>query len=395
MVKMGKMSQLDYKKTPFLVIWETTQACDLVCRHCRACAQPLRHPDELTTEEGEDLLRQTAELGTPIFVLSGGDPLKREDLLHLIRYGADQGLRMATVPAATGLLTEGVVAGLKQAGLSQMALSVDFPVAELHDRFRGVPGAFARSMQAAEWAHTHRLPLQINTTVWKESAPYLGEMAELVKRLGVVFWEVFFLVPTGRGANLGGLTAAECEEVFELLYRVQKESDFLVKVTEAPHYRRYVVQRELAERGAAGRSADGGASGNRRPTGDGKHGLPEQLERTEGPGHTIGLASQAVNAGNGFLFVSHLGDVYPSGFLPVRAGSVREETLGTIYRDSEVFRLLRAPQRFLGRCGYCEFNHICGGSRSRAFALTGNILASEPWCAYRPKSRRATARAVH
>lgn len=379
----GKMPQLDYKETPFLIIWETTQACNLVCRHCRACAQPLRHPQELTTAEGEDLLRQTAELGTPIFVLSGGDPLKREDLFHLIRYGAGLGLRMATVPAATDLLTEDVVARLKDSGLSQMALSIDFPRAALHDGFRGVPGTFAKSLEAAEWAHKYGLPLQVNTTIWAEALPHLEEMAALVKRLGIVFWEVFFLVPTGRGAKIGGLTARQCEEVFELLYRVQKESRFLVKVTEAPHYRRYVAQREMAELEAEAAAAGGG-----------KHGLPEQLKRTEGPGHTIGLASSAVNAGNGFLFVSHTGDVFPSGFLPVKAGNLREEGLKTIYRDSRIFRELRDPDRFLGRCGWCEFNRICGGSRSRAYALTGSYLASEPWCVYRPKKRSAVARAT-
>lgn len=373
------MARIDYRQAPFIVIWETTQACDLVCRHCRACAQPLRHPDELTTREGEDVLRQAAELGTPIFVLSGGDPLKREDLFHLVRYGADLGLRMATVPAATGLLTEDVVVRLKESGLRQMALSIDFPRAELHDGFRGVPGAFDRSLMAAEWAHTHELPLQVNTTIWREALPYLEEMVELVKRLRIVFWEVFFLVPTGRGRNLGGLTAEECEAVFELLYGVQKENEFLVKVTEAPHFRRYVVQRELRAR-----SDDGWA-------GSDPVALPEQLVRTEGPGHTIGLASQAVNAGNGFLFVSHVGDIYPSGFLPVKAGNVRRESLKAVYRDSEIFRLLRDPERLLGRCGRCEFNRICGGSRSRAYALTGNYLASEPWCSYRPARRRTKA----
>lgn len=388
---MGKMSQVDYKEAPFLVIWETTQACDLVCRHCRACAQPLRNPLELTTAEGEELLRQTAEMGTPIFVLSGGDPLKREDLCYLVRFGADLGLRMATVPAATDLLTEDVVARLKESGLSQMALSVDFPVAQLHDGFRGVPGAFAKSMRAAEWAHKHGLPLQINTTVFAESAPHLEQMAELVKRLGVVFWEVFFLVPTGRGVNVGGLTAAQCEEIFGILYRVQKENEFLVKVTEAPHFRRYVVQRESA----AARNDDV-PSEDRSVGADAaeRAALPPQLVRTEGPGHTIGLAARAVNAGNGFLFVSHVGELYPSGFLPVSAGNVRTQRLQTIYRDSELFRLLRSPEKFLGRCGWCEFNHICGGSRSRAYAMTRNYLASDPWCAYRPKRRREAVTSI-
>ncbi len=348
------MPQLDYSKSPFLIIWETTQACDLACRHCRASAQPLADPGELTTAEGEGLLRQAKEMGTPIFILSGGDPLKRKDFFHLLRHGAGLGLRMPTIPAATESLTEEVVARLQEAGCSQMALSLDFPRAELHDAFRGVPGAFARTMRAVEWAHAHGLPLQINTTLCAESDPYLEEMIELVQRLGIVFWEVFFLVPTGRGSQLRGLTAAQCEADFDALYRLQKQAGFLVKITEAPRFRRHVIQREWKAAGHAERLRFAGGA------------LPEQLARTEGPGHTIGLASQGVNAGNGFLFVSHLGEVYPSGFLPIRAGNVRERTLASIYRDSDLFRSLRRPEGLKGMCGACEFRTVCGGSRSRA-----------------------------
>jgi AdoMet-dependent heme synthase len=377
-----QMPRLDYDKTPFLIIWETTQACDLACIHCRASAQPEHNPSELTTEEGEDLLRQAAAMGTPIFILSGGDPLKRRDLHRLIHYGADRGLRMATIPAATDRLTEEVVARLKASGLSQMALSLDFPTAQLHDSFRGVPGAYAKTMQAVEWAHKHHLPLQINTTLCGESAPYLSAMAELVKKLDIVFWEVFFLVPMGRGATLRGLTAPQCEDLFEILYRVQKEERFLVKITEAPHFRRYVVQREWGSGGRPSRPATSGA-------GHPGHLLPEQLVRTEGPGHTIGLASQGVNAGQGFLFISHTGDVFPSGFLPVRGGNVRSRGLAEIYRETELFRSLRRPEGFGGVCGRCEFNAFCGGSRSRAYALTGDYLASDPWCIYKPAARPA------
>jgi radical SAM protein len=379
---MKGMPRIDYSQTPFLTIWETTQACDLACRHCRASAQPLRDPGELTTQEGENLLHQAAELGTPIFILSGGDPLKRPDLFHLIRHGANLGLRMATVPAATDLLTEDAVSGLKQAGLSQMALSLDFPRAELHDTFRGSPGAFNRTMRAVEWGHKHGLPLQINSTLWGESALYLEEMVALVQRLGIVFWEVFFLVPVGRGLNLGGLTAARCEEIFEVLYRLQKSARFLVKITEAPHFRRYVAQREWEESGAAPMP--------RQPVRE----LPAQLMRTEGPGRSIGLASQGVNAGNGFLFVSHTGQVFPSGFLPISAGSIRDKPLAWLYRESPLFRQLRRPHEFKGVCGICEFNQICGGSRSRAYALCGDHLASDPWCAYRPKGCNASTPAA-
>jgi AdoMet-dependent heme synthase len=370
-----KIPHVDYDRTPFLIIWETTQACDLACHHCRASAQPLRDQRELSTEEGESVLRQAREMGTPIFILSGGDPLKRPDLYRLIRYGADLGLRMATIPAATDLLTEDIVRRLKESGAGQMALSLDFPRADLHDGFRGVPGAYARTMQAIEWAHRHGMPLQINTTLCGESAPYLPEMVDLVKRLGVVFWEVFFLVPMGRGTGLTGLTPSLCEELFGILYRAQKDAKFLVKITEAPHYRRFVAQRE----------AEGG-DGRRR----GDSALPASLMRTEGPGHTIGLAPQGVNSGNGFMFISHTGDIFPSGFLPITAGNVRNDRLAAIYRESPLFLDLRRPAGYEGICGICEYNAICGGSRSRAYAMTGNYLASDPWCAYRPAKKSVT-----
>jgi len=369
---MHPFAAVDFNQAPFLVIWETTQACDLNCTHCRASAQPHRDPRELTTAEGERLLADVAALGTPVFILSGGDPVKRPDLLQLIRHGKSLGLRIGTIPAATHSLSEDQVRALKAAGLDQMALSLDFPRAEQHDAFRGAPGAFARTMAAVEWAHAHALPLQINSTLCAASAPFLAEMVELVERLGIVFWEVFFLVPVGRGEDLGGLTPQQCEELFEILYRVQKRGRFVVKVTEAPHYRRYVAQREAEAVGAgAATPADGSA-------------MPRLLTRSEGPGHTVGLAPRGVNAGNGFAFVSHTGEVFPSGFLPLAAGSIREQPFAEIYRTSPLFRTLRDPDALHGRCGRCEYRHICGGSRSRAFALTGSYLASDPWCAYQP-----------
>jgi radical SAM protein with 4Fe4S-binding SPASM domain len=199
-------------------------------------------------------------------------------------------------------------------------------------------------------------------------------MASFVETLGIVFWEVFFLVPVGRGSLLKGLHEEECEKLFDILYQTQKKGSFIVKVTEAPHYRRHVAQRERRAAGTPGRPQAGVP-------------MPALLTRSEGPGHTVGLAPRGVNAGNGFLFVSHRGDIYPSGFLPISSGSVRETSLADVYRDTEMFRLLRTPDRFKGRCGRCEYREICGGSRSRAFGLTGDPLASDPWCAYEPLTR--------
>jgi radical SAM protein len=379
---MIRPPSVDFAVAPFLVIWETTQACDLACSHCRASAQSERHPGELTTAEGERLLAETASMGTPVFILSGGDPVKRPDLCTLIRRGKELGLRMGTIPAATAALTESLVQQLKDTGLDQMALSLDFPTAALHDTFRGVPGAFTKTMAAVEWAHRCELPLQINTTLCGRSAPYFAEMAELVGRLGIVFWEVFFLVPVGRGEALGGLTPEQCEELFEIIYRVQKRSHFVVKVTEAPHYRRYVAQREAAAAGQQHPEQSAAQAGAL---------LPQLLQRSEGPGHTVGLATRGVNAGNGFTFVSHTGEVFPSGFLPLCAGNVRSQSLADIYRNSELFRTLRDPDALRGRCGRCEYRGICGGSRSRAYALTGSYLATDPWCGYQPSPQAAAA----
>jgi radical SAM protein len=369
-------ADVDFQRAPFLVIWETTQSCALACRHCRASARPWRDPSELTTAEGRELIEQVAAMGTPLLVLSGGDPVNRPDLFELVRHAKRHGLRTATIPAATSELTEDLVANLKDAALDQMALSLDFPSAALHDAFRGVPGAFDKTIQAAAWARAAGLPLQINTTVCGDTVPYLEEMAALVEQLGAVFWEVFFLVPTGRGSVLAGLPPEECERLFDLLYRTQKKGGFVVKITEAPHYRRHVAQRERRLAGERGRPS-------------GAVPMPALLTRSEGPGHTVGLAPRGVNAGNGFLFVSHLGEIYPSGFLPISAGNVRGTRLDDAYRSSDLFRSLRDPDRLKGRCGACEFRFICGGSRSRAYAMTGDYLETDPWCTYQPLAHAA------
>jgi radical SAM protein len=365
---------VDFDRAPFLVIWETTQACALACRHCRASAQPGRDPFELTLDEGRRLVDMTAEMGTPIIVFSGGDPMSRPDLPDLIAHAKRRGLRAATIPAATSTLCRDDVFRIRDAGADQMALSLDFPDAASHDSFRGVAGSFDKTMQAVGWAHLAGLPLQINTTVCGMNADRLEEMADFVGGLDIVFWEVFFLVPMGRGALLGGLAAHQCERLFDVLYRAQKSRRFVVKVTEAPHYRRHVALREGRGRPAAAAPVTA---------------MPAMLTRSEGPGHTIGLAPRGVNAGNGFLFVSHRGEVFPSGFLPMSTGSVRRSTLAELYRGDETFRALRDPRRLTGRCGRCEFRSICGGSRARAYALTGDPFATDPWCAYEPQAKES------
>ncbi len=356
-----KMPVVNYDDTPFLVIWEVTQACDLACSHCRASAQPEPLQGELTPSEGRELITSVSQMGCPILVLSGGDPLKRIDLEDLIQHGKNLGLTVATIPAATPMLTQKRLQSLRDSGLDQLAFSLDFPSSDLHDSFRGVPGAFELTMKGIQWAHDLQIPLQINTTITAQSLPYLEDMAKFVSSLGIVFWEVFFLVPTGRGKDLASLSANECEQAFFTLHQLHRECSFILKVTEAPHYRRFVAQQEN--------------------TGQGLH---PRLMRSEGPGHSMGRAPSAVNAGKGFLFVAHDGEVFPSGFLPISAGNVKKDVLSEIYRRSPLFRDLRDGNLLKGRCGRCEYKDICGGSRSRAYALTGDFLETDDWCIYQP-----------
>ena len=352
---------MDFDRSPFLVIWELTRACGLACRHCRAEAIQGRDPGELGTGEGKRLIDDVAGMGTPILILSGGDPLERPDLEELIRHAKSAGLRVGTIPAATEKLTRARVRSLRDAGLDQLALSLDGPEPEAHDGFRGTPGAFHKTLQAARWAAEEGLPLQVNTCLGPWNAEALDDMIGLVKRLGIVFWEVFFLVPVGRGRGLESLRPERFESIFARMHALSHEKRFIVKLTEAQHYRRFVLQRE----GSAEKVMD-------------------ILARPCGEGGSVGQSPAAVNAGKGFAFVDHRGKVFPSGFLPVECGDVRHRPLSRIYRECAVFRALRDPSLLKGRCGACSFRGVCGGSRARAFAMTGDYQEADPCCCYQP-----------
>jgi len=355
------MKHVDFDQSPFLIIWEMTRACPLACIHCRASAQREPLPGELTTQEGKKLIDDVVEMGCPILIFSGGDPIQRKDLCELVSYAKNKDLRTATIPAASEYLTKDVLQNLKNAGLDQVAFSLDYPKEDLHDQFRKTPGAFQKTLQAVTWAKEVGLPVQINTVITAGTLPYLEEMANLVNHLGIVFWEVFFLVPVGRGKELPPLSAELCEEAFQKLYSFHQNAKYILKVTEAPHYRRYVAQME----------------------GTGTQ-LAPRLRKSEGPGATMGHAPRAVNAGSGFMFVAYNGEASPSGFLPKAAGNVKKQSLAELYRTTPLFQDLRNPEKLLGKCGRCEFKKICGGSRSRAFAMTKNPFASDPWCVYQP-----------
>jgi radical SAM protein len=361
--------QIDFDERPYIVIWEVTQACDLACVHCRASAQPKRNPFELSTEEGKRLIDQVADMHVPVFVLTGGDPIKRPDLFELIEYCKTVGVRVSLTPSATPLLTREIIHQLKRAGLARLAVSLDGSNAEIHDGFRGLSGSFSRTMEAIDWANEVGLPVQINTTFSRRNVEDFDAIAALMEQKKIALWSVFFLVPTGRGKLDYLLTADEFESLFARLYEVSRRAKFHIKTTEAQHYRRYVLQQQTAQK-RRGEASD-----------------PVTAHKEQ---DTIGRAPRGLNDGKGCVFVSHLGEVFPSGFLPFAAGNVRSDSLSRIYRESPVFQQLRDADQLGGKCGACEFRKVCGGSRARAYAMTGDPLAEEPCCSYVPRNYVAT-----
>jgi len=356
---------IDFSERPYIVIWEVTQACDLACVHCRASAQPNRNPLELSTEEGKRLIDEIAGMQVPVFVLTGGDPIKRPDLFELIVHARRVGVRVSLTPSATPLLTRDVIQRLKESGLARLAVSLDGSHRKVHDAFRGMSGTFDRTMEAIGWASEVGLQVQINTTFSRNNVEDFDSIAALMETKQIALWSVFFLVPTGRGRIADLLSAEEFEEVFAKLYKVSQHARFHIKTTEAQHYRRYVLQQKVTDRrNGHAQSAD----------------APSKVQ------DTIGRAPRGLNDGKGFAFVSHTGEVFPSGFLPFAAGNVRSESLSRIYCESPIFQQLRDDSQLGGKCGACEFRHICGGSRARAFAMTGDPLAEEPCCAYVPNN---------
>ena len=369
---MRPEANLDFNERPYIVIWETTQACDLACVHCRACAQPSRNPFELSTAEAKGLIDQIADMKAPVFVLTGGDPLKRPDIYELVEYARERGVHTSMTPSATPLLTCEAIAQLKERGLARLAVSLDGSTPQIHDAFRRVPGSYQCTLDAIRWARELGLPVQVNTTITRRNLNDFDAMVRLLQQLDIVLWSVFFLVPTGRGQTGDLITAEEFEMVFEKLYETSARVKFDIKTTEAQHYRRFLLQRRAQEK---------------------RHGAVS--ERTQIPaaqafpaalgGDGIARAPRGLNDGKGFVFISHVGEVFPSGFLPVSAGNIRRQRLADLYRESPLFRMLRDTSQLEGKCGACEFKEICGGSRSRAYSLTGNPMAEESCCVYQPK----------
>jgi len=347
-----------YEKAPILVYWESTIACDLACTHCRAEAISTANPLQLTTDEVKSFFREIRTFGerrAPHLVITGGDPLQRADLFELIGYARELGITVSVTPAASPRLTREVMRQLKDSGVESLALSLDGSDAAGHDSRRGVPGTFKRTIDAIRNAGEVGLPLQINTTVTQATLEDLPEIYELLCGLTIERWALFFLISTGRGQNLAEVSPGQSERLLNWVCDLidSPETPFAVKSTEAPHLRRILYQR-LHARG----------------------GTDEQFMQSS---LARGLG---IRDGNGILFVSHLGQVFPSGFLPIEAGNIRNESILDIYRNKEPFVSLRKVDELKGKCGRCAYRLMCGGARSRAFASTGDPMESDQLCPY-------------
>jgi AdoMet-dependent heme synthase len=341
-----------FSDRPFLVFWELTRACALACTHCRATAQHRRDPDELDTAEALKLVDDLAELAPPMLILTGGDPLMRTDVLDIARYATSKGIRVGLSPAATSRLTHYDFAAIKVAGIERMSLSLDGATRETHDAFRGVPGTFDRTVKAIELARAAGISLQINTTLTRSNLHEFAAFRDLMFEWKPEMWSVFILVPTGRAGANDVPDAFELESIFEQMADLVGNAPFAIKTTEGHHFRRVLAQR--------GKDGASGRPGMRSPLG--------------------------IRDGRGVMFISHTGDITPSGFLPIVCGNVRHITPAKVYREHPLFITLRDSDALGGKCGRCEFRKICGGSRSRAFGLTGDPFAQDSACPYQPAS---------
>lgn len=342
------------KLSPRVVVWESTRACRFACLHCRAQAQKAPDPKQLSTKEALSLVEQIAEFGEPIFIISGGDPLERTDIFEVAKHATNMGIRVVMSPSGSSL-TPKVIEKMKASGVKMLSVSLDGSNAEIHDVFRQVQGAFETSLSNIGYAREAQLPFQVNTTVTKHNLQDLPRIMNRVLELGAAAWDVFMLVPTGRGKVTMEITPKQYEETMNFVYASSLKSPIPIKMTCSPHYSRVAIQRNSSRRGFSAQNRIGSHGGTR-----------------------------GCMAGNGFCFVSHIGEVFGCGFLPIRAGSIRESRLKEIYQQSPLFLELRNPSSLRGKCGGCEYKAVCGGCRARAFSVKGDYLQEEPFCEYMP-----------
>jgi heme b synthase len=341
-----------------LIAWEVTRSCNLACRHCRAEAHPDPYPEELSTTEAKSLIDSFPEVGDPIIIFTGGDPMMRSDVYELASYAASKGLRCVMSPNGT-LITPETAKKIKDAGFQRCSISIDAATAAEHDNFRGVPGAFQASMRGIECLKAEGIEFQINTTVTKSNLHSFKDIFQLCEHLGAVAWHIFLLVPMGRAVEIQEevITAKEYEEVLHWLYDFRKTTSMHLKATCAPHYYRIMRQRAHEE------------------------GITVSKE-------TFGMdaMTRGCLGGTGFCFISHTGQLQPCGYLTLDCGNVRTTPFPELWKKTPWFLKFRNQDEYTGKCGVCEYHKVCGGCRARASSMTGDPMAQEPLCLYMPKN---------
>jgi radical SAM protein with 4Fe4S-binding SPASM domain len=382
--------------TPRLVFWEVTKGCNLRCIHCRATATELMSPADLPTDKALDIISQIADFGNPILVLSGGEPLYRHDIFQLAEYATGRGLRTALATNGT-LVTKDVAQKIKQAGIKRVSISLDGSDAHTHDSFRGIPGAFDAAVYGMRNLQALGVSVQINTTIARHNAHQLPAVLDLARSLGADALHTFLLVPVGCGVDIAAeqmVPPEEYEQMLNWFYDQSLEGGIELKATCAPHYFRVARQRKAADR-LAGRNEVATPAPSAHEIGPTDMTMPGStginLKPAGGPpvghaGHPGGMNAMTKGclAGTGVCFISHEGEVFPCGYLPALAGDLRKQSFAEIWNDSDVFAQLRDDDNLKGKCGCCEFRHVCMGCRARAYAATGDFLAEEPFCVYEP-----------
>ena len=345
---------------PKLIAWEFTARCNLSCVHCRGASTASEVPGELTTEEAREFVDGIAAFGSPILILSGGEPLVREDVYEIARYATDKGLRVVLATNGT-LLNEYIVSRLIESGIQRISVSIDGATASSHDEFRGQEGSFKRAIEGIDIIKKSGLEFQINTTITKRNISEIPFIFDFATDIGAAALHIFLLVPTGRGKEIENeeIPADEYERILNWFYDKQKTSTIQLKATCAPHYFRIMKQRQKSEN------------------------LDQVKSRKENH-HGYAAMTRGCLGGTGFCFVSSTGGVYTCGYLPEMAGSIKENSFQDIWENSKIFNDLRDPDNLKGKCGRCEYRYICSGCRARAYAATGDYLAEEPYCIYVP-----------
>ncbi|MEE8318782.1 MAG: radical SAM protein [Dehalococcoidales bacterium] len=352
-----------------LVAWELTRSCNLYCAHCRGSASHGQYYGELSTEECFKVIDQILEVGNPILILTGGEPLLRQDILKIASYGTSRGMRVVMGSNGT-LLNDNTAADLKAVPIARMGISLDFPTADLQDNFRGQAGAFEQAITGIDSARQAGIDIQINSTITKLNVNYLDDLVSLALEKGAVAFHPFLLVPTGRGKGLEAveLSPQEYEDTLNWIYDRQQELDgkMFFKPTDAPHYLRIMKQRQKQ---------------------DGQQKPPDPAAPASGQG-SVHSITRGCLAGTGFCFIDHRGSVRGCGYFDVEAGNIREATFGEVWENSPLFGDLRDLSKLKGKCGDCEYKRICGGCRARAYETSGDYLEAEPYCIYQPPAWR-------